>query len=135
MQRRSFLSAVGGTVGVASLAGCTSGSSADIEYVRTRDQEGEVDEDDLDVTGRLYEDHIDGGPGVAGGVINEGDGMAYSVVVGVTFTDAEGNELGDGSADVGNVPADEGTFYHVSYPDGVSYEDVDDFDLSWQVGR
>lgn len=132
MNRRSFLSAVVGTVGTISLAGCTGGSSADVEYVRTRDREDEVSVDDLEITRSVLvpEDHPDGA-GLFGLVRNDADDPARNVVVTATFVDADGTELGDESAPVGIVRVAED--FHVSIPSGVSFDEVDDYEVAVDI--
>ena len=131
MNRRSFLSAAG-TVGTVSLAGCTGGSSADVEYVRTRDRDHDVSVDDLEISRSdlVSEDHPDGA-GLFGLLRNDADDLARDVVVTVTFVDADGTELGVESAPLGTVRVAEQ--FHVPVPSGVSFDEVDDYEVAVDV--
>ena len=133
MNRRSFLSAVVGTVGTISLAGCTGGSSADVEYVRTRDRDHDVSVDDLEITrSELVSEENPDGAGLFGNVRNDADDLARDVVVTVTFVDADGTELGVESVALGTIRVAE--LFHVPIPSGVSFDEVEDYDISLEVG-
>lgn len=131
MERRKFISAIGATAAVGTLAGCTdeantdSGSSSSSEENSSSEDPEETG--DLEIVEHgFYEESFGGG--VEGVIVNNtGDTLSY-VEVEVVFFNADGQRLGSNLSNTSDLPDGQEWLFEIMHLG--DFDDVEDYEIT-----